>query len=473
MLSILRITTVLFLTLCAAAAPYIRAASNGPKFVVYHDIWLQNQDSQIPDPSDLKGFNVLNLSFLMLSGATDQALVWQQLSDSERQAIKAKYAAAGISLMVSAFGSTDAPTSAGADAIKTANSMAAWVKKYDLDGIDVDYEDFDAVGANTNNAAQWLADFTSQLRKQLPEGQFFITHAPVAPWFSDADGVYRIFNQKAGSQVDWYNVQFYNQGSSEYTTCGGLFDKSSSAWPSTSVFELNSKHGLPLDKIVVGKPGVSGDAANGFINTVELAACAAEAASKGWNGGIMVWEYRPGKVDSSWISAVRAVTWPLGSILGGHSSSSSKTSSTKVSTSTATSTASAESSSVSQDDSTSTSVDSSSTSRAIVTQTTATRTSTKSRTSSTPTGAACGTASAWSPETTYWVDDTVAYNGSTYTAKWWNVGDKPTDSDEWGVWKAGAACQSKRSVVGSQAANAVLQAAAARKMVRAHKRMHH
>lgn len=41
---------------------------------------------------------------------------------------------------MSVFGSTDAPTSTGADPVSTANTMAAWVKQYDLDGIDVDYE---------------------------------------------------------------------------------------------------------------------------------------------------------------------------------------------------------------------------------------------------------------------------------------------------------------------------------------------
>ena len=42
--------------------------------------------------------------------------------------------------MVSAFGSTDIPTTTGADPVATANTMAAWVKQYQLDGIDVDYE---------------------------------------------------------------------------------------------------------------------------------------------------------------------------------------------------------------------------------------------------------------------------------------------------------------------------------------------
>ncbi len=42
--------------------------------------------------------------------------------------------------MVSVFGATDVPTSSGADPVTTAQTMAAWVKEYDLDGIDVDYE---------------------------------------------------------------------------------------------------------------------------------------------------------------------------------------------------------------------------------------------------------------------------------------------------------------------------------------------
>jgi hypothetical protein len=60
------------------------------------------------------------------------------LTAAERTALKNQYAAAGVKLMVSAFGSTDVPTSSGADPIATANSMAAFVKQYQLDGIDVD-----------------------------------------------------------------------------------------------------------------------------------------------------------------------------------------------------------------------------------------------------------------------------------------------------------------------------------------------
>lgn len=86
------------------------------------------------------------LSFLLTVGAWDQAQAWQSLAASQRSSIKAEYAAAGIKLMVSAFGATDAPTSVGLDPVATANTMAAWVKQYGLDGIDVDYEVCSPVG---------------------------------------------------------------------------------------------------------------------------------------------------------------------------------------------------------------------------------------------------------------------------------------------------------------------------------------
>ena len=76
----------------------------------------------------------------MSSGAADQAIERQSLTSAERSSYKSDYKKAGISLMVAGFGATEEPTTAGLNAVSTANSMAAWVKKYGLDGLDVDYE---------------------------------------------------------------------------------------------------------------------------------------------------------------------------------------------------------------------------------------------------------------------------------------------------------------------------------------------
>ena len=80
------------------------------------------------------------LSFLLSTGPADQAQGWAQLDADSRQKAKQQYNQAGIKVIVSAFGSTETPTTSGMDAAGVAKTMADWVKQYGLDGIDVDYE---------------------------------------------------------------------------------------------------------------------------------------------------------------------------------------------------------------------------------------------------------------------------------------------------------------------------------------------
>ena len=77
------------------------------------------------------------MSFLTLQGPLDQAAAYATLPAAQKAAKKAEYAAAGIKLMISAFGSTETPTSSGVDAVAAADALAQWCKDYDLDGVDV------------------------------------------------------------------------------------------------------------------------------------------------------------------------------------------------------------------------------------------------------------------------------------------------------------------------------------------------
>uniref|UniRef100_A0A8H7XUS7 chitinase n=1 Tax=Psilocybe cubensis TaxID=181762 RepID=A0A8H7XUS7_PSICU len=287
-----------------------RATPAAPHFVVYADSYDPSTTGP-PAASAIKGFNVFALSFLLIEGAWDKAYEWTTFTDAQRTTIKSQYASAGIKLVVSVFGSTDVPTSTNADPIATANTMAAWVKQYQLDGIDVDYEDFNAFAAGDGKAEAWLISFTKQLRTQLPQGTYLLTHAPVAPWFSPTQwggGGYLKVHSSVGSLIDWYNIQFYNQGASEYTTCANLLTTSSNTWPKTAVFQI-AANGVPLEKIVIGKPATSSDASNGFMSTSTLASCLQQAKNNGWTGGAMVWQYP--KATSSWITAVRSLSWPV------------------------------------------------------------------------------------------------------------------------------------------------------------------
>ncbi|KAF8323821.1 glycoside hydrolase family 18 protein [Clavulina sp. PMI_390] len=302
-------TTAIALTAVNAAPLEPRLASSAPHWVAYWDAWVSGENGP-PATSTMSGYNTLILAFLLSSGAADQALEWQEIDATTRSSTKSAYSSAGINLMVTAFGSTEQPTTSGLNAASTASTMASWVKTYGLDGIDnpfsVDYEDFTAINAANGNAETWLINFTTALRSALPSGQYLITHAPVAPWFSTiyTAGAYRKVQSSVGSSIDWYNVQFYNQGTSEYTTCAGLLTASSSTFPNTAVFQINSSAGVPLNKIVIGKPGD-----NGYMAPATLAGCVSQAKSSGWTGGVMVWQYP--HADSSWIKTVRASSWAV------------------------------------------------------------------------------------------------------------------------------------------------------------------
>ncbi|KAG6372750.1 glycoside hydrolase family 18 protein [Boletus reticuloceps] len=274
-----------------------------PYFLAYNDKWL----NPLPSASNLVGFNAFALTFLLASGSVDEAQNWQELTAGQRSSYLSEYNAAGISLIVSAFGSTETPTSSGLDPVNTANSIASWVTTYGVLGVDVDYEDFTAFNSANGAAETWLISFTKQLRTQLPQGEYILTHAPVAPctMFKYVHWLRLISSTIANSSIA---TQFYNQGATEYTTCAGLLTASSSVWPETALFQI-SANGVSLDKLVIGKPGTSADASNGYIDPSTLGTCVAQAASMGWDAGVMVWQYPD--ATSAWIETVRGSTFPV------------------------------------------------------------------------------------------------------------------------------------------------------------------
>ncbi|KZS88861.1 glycoside hydrolase family 18 protein [Sistotremastrum niveocremeum HHB9708] len=261
---------------------------------------------------DIQGYNVLILSFYILSGPADQVQEFAALDANTRAQVISEYHAAGISLMMSAFGETEKPTTKGADPVGLALKIANFVKEYGLDGVDVDYEDFAAMNSGTGSAEQWLITFTRTLRDQLPLGLYIITHAPVAPWFTDSSqyphGAYRTVQSAAGWDIDWYNLQFYNQGG-DYQDCNSLLYTSQNDFPHTSVFEINQHAGVPLNRLVIGKPATSGDADGGYMDPGTLAKCLNEAKSSGWSAGAMFWEFPD--ASAALIKTVRSQSWPV------------------------------------------------------------------------------------------------------------------------------------------------------------------
>lgn len=112
--------------------------------------------------------------------------------------------------------------------------------------------------------ADAVTAFQRRLREKLPH--HLISHAPIAPWFAEekySDGAYAGFNKQAGDLVDFYNVQYYNQ-EGQYEDCESVMvDSSRTQYPKTSIKELHEVLGVPLEKLVLGKPVAKGEAASG------------------------------------------------------------------------------------------------------------------------------------------------------------------------------------------------------------------
>ncbi|KAJ3206700.1 hypothetical protein HDU82_004345 [Entophlyctis luteolus] len=254
-------------------------------------------------------YNVINLAFWLSTGPADAANTWSSLDSTTKTQIVNKLHASGKILLVSAFGATEFPTTGGLDPVTTATNLAAFVKANQLDGCDIDYEDNTAMNGGTAEA--WLITFMQTLRAQLPSGQYVVSHAPQAPYFfvntaQYPNGAYITVDRSVGSLIDFYNVQFYNQGSTDYASCETLLTKANGYFTGTSLFEI-SANGVPLNKLVIGKPVTTAGVANtGYMTPALLAECVSQAKAMGWDAGVMGWQSTLDLPLGSWISTVAA-----------------------------------------------------------------------------------------------------------------------------------------------------------------------
>ena len=92
--------------------------------------------------------------------------------------------------------------------------------------------------------------------------------------------------------IDFYNIQFYNQGDTQYNTYKELFTGSTGWFPGTSVKEIIAR-GVPSKKLVVGKPATQADVMNtGLVSATDLGTWTTRAFNEfGWYAGVMYWQF--------------------------------------------------------------------------------------------------------------------------------------------------------------------------------------
>eukprot|EP01103_Thecamoeba_quadrilineata_P003252 TRINITY_DN13049_c0_g1_i1.p1 TRINITY_DN13049_c0_g1~~TRINITY_DN13049_c0_g1_i1.p1 ORF type:complete len:340 (+),score=64.76 TRINITY_DN13049_c0_g1_i1:44-1021(+) len=256
------------------------------------------------------GFNVIILSFLLGSGPADMAEAWTQVSQSDQQSTIQQAHQAGAIVMVSAGGSTDSPYSTFSGSQYGTNA-ATWAQDNNLDGVDFDMENlnqgFTVAGLSAQQTVQWLADCTSAARSVLSNA--IISHAPQAPYFGpvggnlwpgSTGGYTAVYKQ---APVDFFNLQFYNQGASCYEDYNGIFTSSCSNFPGTSVQQINS-YGIPMNVILIGKPVLVTDASNGYVPPATLGQYLQQASSIGWSSGVMGWVWHDQQTNQNWIDSI-------------------------------------------------------------------------------------------------------------------------------------------------------------------------
>ena len=175
-------------------------------------------------------YNYVCLTFwTCAAGPVDMAVVWSNpmnfigagefgsTNDEIRTNMKGNYSSGGVKLLVSAFGATEYPTTSGYNATDCALKLADFVNTNQLDGVDIDYEDTPVFTAGKGE--EWLITLTTVLRQNLP-ADAIITHAPQAPYFGGVslypNNAYLAIDQAVGSMIQFYNIQFYNQGVGMY-----------------------------------------------------------------------------------------------------------------------------------------------------------------------------------------------------------------------------------------------------------------
>lgn len=264
------------------------------------------------------GYNVVLFAFYTTNyGPLDMATAWSSLDSATKQNTVNYAHSKGAVLMVSFGGDSDASFWTK-DPVSLGTEVGSWAKSQLLDGVDYDLEGFSpslTIGnKNSQQTISWLISLHNATKNALG-ADGFVSGAPQAPYIGAISpsssswagplGAYSAVYASIPLVIDFFFVQFYNQGSC-YTDYNGLMISSGSpcGFPGTAFNEIVS-YGIPSDKIIIGKPMISSDASNGFVSPSAL-----NTMVKQYNQtfGIVpsfgAWQHHSGTADSNWINAI-------------------------------------------------------------------------------------------------------------------------------------------------------------------------
>ncbi len=241
-----------------------------PRYVIYYNSDASPAESLIGLP-----YSHIILSFVTLPAESGEDL---ELSVDPRLVraldVVGKLQAEGKKVLVSFGGGAmelDAYRPAvGREATLAAN-LATFVDSHGLDGVDVDFEIsrslYQPLPDDVFDGRAFLVALTRALRQALPAGAL-ITHAPQAPYF-DPDwhhGPYLDVLRRAGSEIDWITVQYYNNPDFDLPVETHLVGSGDRPFPASYAGITSGAFGIswPPEKTLVGLPVYHADAGNGY-----------------------------------------------------------------------------------------------------------------------------------------------------------------------------------------------------------------
>jgi hypothetical protein len=201
---------------------------------------------------------------------------------------------------------------------------------YELDGIDFDiewiptYTQYLSYTAPAGYTLDWsdVYNYLGYLSQYIKEyGNYIVSHAPQTPYFYPLYptvnnpswySIYYFVESIFGNYIDFYNIQYYNNGDYETESSIFIVDESpdwcaavtqlASVGAIISINDVSSNVLIPVNKIVVGKPSDPANAWPGNIQSewisltgyVQNQSSSSSSVLNDWyqTGGIMVWVYR-------------------------------------------------------------------------------------------------------------------------------------------------------------------------------------
>jgi len=257
------------------------------------------------------GFNVIILAFyLRTAGPADMLTAWSNSmywTQGSAATCAAQLHGLGAVIMFAAGGATDNPYPWSGDPTTDGTvygtALAKFAVAHSLDGVDFDLENiqpgFNAGGLKGEDLVKWMV--AANIAVKSINSSLLVSHAPQAPYFGPVGGSlwpgttggFTSVYAKAPNAIDFFNLQFYNQGHGCYDTYAGLFTSSCSNFPGTALMQI-ATYGVPLPKLVVGKYVLTSDASNGYMSPEQLHDSFKQAATQfHWNSGVMFWQMHP------------------------------------------------------------------------------------------------------------------------------------------------------------------------------------